>query len=461
MVEIQSKLKERFNNCNDFFTRKIDDNYSIYYLARLCDKNFISENIIKPIIMSKQVNEQNIFSVVSCRDIVSCESIDDLIFGMLHGNAVLEIKKDNISFVYLCNADISSGRSVNEPNTDVTVHGSHAGFVESLDTNLTEIRKYLRTEHLKIETFLLGNETKTPSALLYLDNVIREDVLKSVKTEIIKLDLRSGINSDSIKQMLSGGSRLFPIVGSYEKPDIVASKLLGGRAALVIDGSPFVLTFPYVFAESIQSPEDYTKSNSYAIFLRCLRFLGMSIAILLPSIIVAAVYHNVRFLPLETLLAITSSRSGIAFGLFGELLISLLIFEIIREVGQRMPKAVGDAVGIVASIILGDAAVKAGISSMVVIMIVAICAVANFIVPIYKDTIVILRFVYLIFSYTLSFYGVFLLSFIILINFVEKKSFEIQYLTPIAPISNGSDDFIITFPSRVINRGDKGIAKNK
>lgn len=461
MENLETELDKRFVNCSDYSKRNIGKKYTVYYLARLCDKDFISDKIIKPIILSDEQIIDDIDTLVSCRDINPAKDINEIVFGLLHGNAVFEIKTSSgNSLVYLCNADIYSGRSVNEPNTDVTVHGSHAGFVEALDTNLTEIRKYLRTEHLKIENIVLGSETKTSSALVYLDNVIKEDVLNDIKDKINKLNLRSGISSDSVKLSLSGQSRLFPIVGSYEKPDIVCSKLLGGRAALVIDGSPFVLTFPFVFAESIQSPEDYTKSNIYATFLRFLRLFGMAIAVFLPAIIVASIYHDKQLLPFEILMAITSSRNGIAFGIFGELVISLLIFEIIREVGQRMPKAVGDAVGIVASIILGDAAVKAGISSMVVIMIVALCAVANFIVPIYKDTTVILRFLYLIFAYTLSFYGIFLLNFILMINFVEKKSFGISYMTPIAPLTEGVNDFVVSYPARVVKRGDKGIAKN-
>lgn len=460
MENLKSVLYEKFNKCSDFSIREIGNNCRIYYLKRLCDKDYISEKIIKSIINSN-IDNTDISQLVFCRDIEVCKTIEAAVFGLLHGNAVLEIIKDDYSDVYLCNSDIPSGRTVNEPDTDVTIHGSHAGFVESLDANLTEIRKIIRTENLKIENLLIGKETKTSAALIYLDNVIKEDVLANIKNALNNLELRSGVNSDSIKLSLSGKNKLFPIIGSYEKPDIISSKLLGGRAALIVDGSPFVLTFPYVFVESIQSPEDYTKSNLYATFLRLLRIFGLIIAVYLPAIIVAAIYHNKRLLPFETLFAITSSRNGVAFGIFGELIISLIIFEIIREVGQRMPKAVGDAVGIVASIILGDAAVKAGISSMVVIMIVSLCAVSTFIVPIYKDTTVILRFVFLIFAYGLSFYGIFLLNFILLFNFVEKRSFGVRYMTPIFDSNGGINDFILTLPEKVIKRGDKGIAKDK
>lgn len=461
METIAIELDKRFKNCSDYKKRKVKNNYTVYYLARLCDKVYISEKIIKPLIAKDFPELSEIYDVVSCRDIYQSNDVEELVFAMLHGNSLIEVNKSNNVEYYICNADISSGRSVNEPDTDVAVHGPHAGFVEALDTNITEIRKYLRTEHLKIENYVLGEDTKTSCALIYLDNVIKDDVLKEAKYRVSNLKIRNSINSDAVKLALCKNSNLFPTIGSYEKPDIVSSKLLGGRAALVIDGNPFVLTFPYVFSESIQSAEDYTKSNLYATFLRALRIVGMIIAIYLPSIMVAAFYSGERLLPYEMLLAINASREGVSFGLFGELVVSLIIFEIIREVGQRMPRAVGDAVGIVASIILGDAAVKAGVSSMVVIMVVALCAVSNFIVPIYKDTIVLLRFIFLVFSYAFSFYGIFLLNFLLMIYLVKEKSFGVYYLTSIAPLTDGINDFVLTFPKIVNERGDRGIVKDR
>lgn len=462
MEILELELDKRFFNCSDYNKRKVKDKYTIYYLSRICDKDYISDKIIKPLIMIQNDGDKNIYDLVACRDIVQSSSVNDIVFGMLHGNAIIETRLENgVNECYICNADINSGRSITQPDTDVTVNGPHAGFVESLDANLTEIRKYLRTEHLKIENFILGSETKTNCALIYLDNVIRTDVLDNIRNKLSNLNIRNGINSDSVKLALSGKKTIFPIIGSFEKPDIVSSKLLGGRAAIIIDGNPFVLTLPYVFSESIQSPEDYTKSLYYASFSRILRFIGIIIAVYLPAMIVAGFYGNVKFLPYEMLSAINSSREGVSFGLFGELLLSLIIFEIIREVGQRMPRAVGDAVGIVASIILGDAAVKAGISSMVVIMVVSLCAVSNFIVPIYKDTTVLLRFLFLIFAYVFSFYGIFLLNMLLIIYLIKNQSFGVPYLTSVAPINDGIGDFLISFPKKVNERGDKGIAKNK
>ena len=461
MSIIEFELDKRFFNCSDYKKRIVNNYYVIFYLARLSDKDFISDKIIKPLIITREKDNKNIYELVSCRDIIQSSNIEDIVFAMLHGNAIIEDRSNAIYEYYICNADISSGRSISEPDTDVTVHGPHAGFVESLDANITEIRKYLRTEHLKIENYVLGKDTKTNCALMYLDNVIRKDVLNNIRKKLLTINIRDGINSDTIKLSLSGKKTIFPIIGSFEKPDIVSAKLLGGRAAIVIDGNPFVLTLPYVFSESIQSPEDYTKSVYYASFSRFLRFIGIIIAVYLPALIVCAFYGNSKLIPYEMLFAINSSREGVSFGLFGELVFSLVIFEIIREVGQRMPRAVGDAVGIVASIILGDAAVKAGISSMVVIMVVALCAVSNFIVPIYKDITVLLRFMFLFFAYVFSFYGIFLLNMILMIYLTKNNSFGIPYLTSAAPINDGIKDFLISFPKIVSKRGDKGIAKNK
>ena len=238
--------------------------------------------------------------------------------------------------------------------------------------------------------------------------------------------------------------------------DKFASKLLSGRVGIIVDGSPFVMTAPYVFAESIQSAEDYLKSPVYSTFMRLLRFLALFISLYFPSMYITVLKYAPELLPDKVTDILKQSREGMPLEPFFEILLMLIVFEILREVGVRMPRTVGDAVGIVGSIIIGDAATEAGLASTVVVVVVAITAVCTFIIPAYMNAQLIFRFVFLFAGYFFSFFGVIIASLLLLSYLACKTSFGISYLSPLSPVSfQGMLDFIISVPSVNLKRRDR------
>ena len=232
--------------------------------------------------------------------------------------------------------------------------------------------------------------------------------------------------------------------------------------AVFVDGSPFVLTAPYVFAESLQSAEDYLKSPVYATVMRLLRVLALLLSLYFPAMYIAVLKYGPELLPDAVTAILRESREGMPLEPFFEIVIMLVVFELLREVGIRMPRTVGDAVGIVGSLIVGDAATEAGLASTVVVVVVAITAVCTFIVPMYMNAQLLFRFVFLFAAYFFSFFGVIAATLLLLSYLAKKESFGVPYLSPLAPVvPAGMLDFLLAVPKRSMRRRDRLVGRKK
>ena len=242
----------------------------------------------------------------------------------------------------------------------------------------------------------------------------------------------------------------------------MGAKIIEGRIAVVCEGSPCVLTVPYLFDESLQSSEDYLKTAYYATLMRIIRFLGLMFSLFMPAIYLCAVeYHN-GLLPQKLFQSVTGARQDIAFGVFTELIVILLIFELIREVGIRMPKAVGDAVSIVGGLILGDAAIKAGIASEPVIMVAALTAISNFINPPFMNNSVIIRLVNLVSAKLFGIFGIAVCFVMLLAVLASKDSFGVPYMYPFSPSSKrGLTDSLVLMPQKALLRSTSELKNTK
>ena len=250
--------------------------------------------------------------------------------------------------------------------------------------------------------------------------------------------------------MLLSGRMLFPVFGSTEKVDKVASKLLAGRVAVFVDGSPFVLTAPYVFAESLQSAEDYLKNPVYATAMRLLRVLALLLSLYFPAMYITVLKYGPELLPDAVTAILRESREGMPLEPFFEIVIMLVVFELLREVGIRMPRTVGDA------------ATQAGLASTVVVVVVAITAVCTFIVPMYMNAQLLFRFVFLFAGYFFSFFGVIAATLLLLAYLAQKESFGVSYLSPLAPVvPAGLLDFLLALPRRSMRRRDRLVGREK
>lgn len=271
---------------------------------------------------------------------------------------------------------------------------------------------------------------------MYISELVNLEALALLKRRLADIKADALIDSGSVEMYIQDGKyALYPTVGNSERPDKVAAKILEGRIAVIVDGSPVVLTVPYLFCEGFQVSEDYAKSPFFATFVRTLRFAAAMLGIFLPGLFLALTEHHMEFLPKAMVDFMAETRKDMTVSLTWELITAFLIFEILREVGLRMPKAVGSAVGVVGSLILGESAVSAGIISSFVLIIVAFSAVCNFVCAPYMNPNAIFRFALILSGGFFGVFGFFFVCAEALLSGAGKSSFGVPYFSPFAPLS--------------------------
>ena len=459
--EISEFLRTTFDKCGDFNFRTIRTCGKDIFLANIGNfsgRDYISENVIKPLVMHVQnSSDENIFlSAISASEMSEIGTAEECVDRVLAGAAVVFAETDGGTIAYSCMARNDPARSVDEPNNEIVVRGPREGFVENAENNVALLRKRLRTPQMKVLSLSSGKYSSTSVKVVYIEGVADEKLVKDICDRIDGIDLPSVIDSGYIEQFLPGEKpRLFTEVGNSEKPDKVAAKLSSGRIAIICDGSPVVLTVPYLFAESLQSTEDYLNTPYYATFIRIIRFASVLVSLYLPAFYIAIMEFHKNAVPHELYSRISKAREGVPLSLFGEIVVILLIFELIREVGVRMPGAVGNAVSIVCGLILGDAAVSAGISSEPVIMVAAITAITTFILPPFMNSAVLLRFVNLVAARLFGLVGIALSLALLIIRLCRKTSFGVPYMSPFAPVSTeGFSDTVFVNPGKALKNSE-------
>lgn len=455
--EVKKKLQQIFSQCSDFVIREIvfgKDRVKVIvaHLEGFTDKNILDENVIKPLLGSTDCEiympltnflKESVLSISLLSELDTFKrAVDEITVG----DAVIFIDGEDKAFKV--GVKSPDKRSVEQPDTEVSVKGPREGFTENLGTNMVLLRRKIRNPKFKIETLTLGEVTKTRLAVCYIQGIVKQEILDEVKSRLKVIKQDSLTDSGYIEQYIQDGKYpLFPMVGNSEKPDKVAAKLLEGRVAIIVDGTPTVLTIPFLFVETLQASEDYYGEYYFASFIRMLRLLALFTAIYLPAIYVALTTFHHTVIPFKLILTMAASREGIPFSSFNEALLMGITFEILREAGIRMPRAIGQAVSIVGAVVLGDAAVSAGIASAPLVIVTALTGICSFIIPPLMKTSTLLRFAFLIFAEIMGFLGIAVVSILLLIYLCGKKSFGVPYLTPFSPLSaEGLKDALIVVP---------------
>lgn len=464
--DFKEKIAALFTDCADFAVRESEtgngERFYVIYIINLCEKQYVTEGILKSVSISDSIlDKSTVPRILAALPLSPCDDVNSATEKLLSGNAVI-CGGENELFAFAVDSKNESGRGISEPDSEVVIRGPRQGFVESAEANVTMIRKIIKSTSLKVVNMKFGDYTGTSVKIMYYEGIARQDIIERLMKRLSDIKLNSCLDSGYIERCLQGRSLgLFSEVGNSEKPDKVAAKILGGRIAIICDGSPVVLTVPYLFVESIQSSEDYLKNVYYASFVRMLRFLGALITLYLPAVYVAVTEFHKGALPYPMHMAQLRSRSSIPFDIFTELLIVLIIFELIREVGIRMPKAVGDAVGIVGGLILGDAAIKAGLASETVIMIAALTAICNFMNPTYMNIAVLIRFANLLLAKAFGFLGIAAGYMMIITILCSVKSFGVPFMSPFAPTrDNLFHDTLIMNPDKALSFERDELSKN-
>jgi spore germination protein KA len=307
------------------------------------------------------------------------------------------------------------------------------------------LRRKIRSASLRIESMQIGDRTHTSVCIAYVEGLANPDLLEEIRRRLQTIHTDAILCSGYVEQYIEDAPfSVFQTIGYSEKPDVIAGKLLEGRAALIVDGSPFVMTMPMLFIENFQTAEDYVVRSIYATFLRILRLIAFVFSLLAPALYVVIMTFQQELIPTPLLFTIAASNEGVPFPAAIEAAIMLLTFEILKEAGVRLPKPVGQAISIVGALVMGQAAVQAGFVGAPIVIIIAFTAVASFVSPYVSDANSVLRWYLLILASALGGFGITIGILTILVHLSSLKSFSTPYLSPIAPMytSDLKDTFI-------------------
>jgi len=327
-------------------------------------------------------------------------------------------------------------RAVTDSTTQPVVKGPQEAFTETLRTNTSLIRKRVKDPGMRIVGRKLGTVTQIDVNLLYIEGIASPSIVQEVLQRLDNVPLRGVYEGEYIEEFFRANKwTLFPTTYSTDRPDSVAAALVEGRVVLCVDGSPFALIVPALFLDFIQSAEDYYQPPLYSNLVRLLRFLALFIATLAPAFYIAITTFHQDLFPTQLLLSLASQREGVPFPAFVEALFMEVTFEILREAGIRMPRTIGQAVSIVGTIVIGDAAVQAGIVSPIMVIVVSITAISSFVIPSYSMAISarILRFFYMSLAAAFGFVGIFISLMLTAIGLSRLDSFGVSYMSPEAP----------------------------
>ncbi|AFM43015.1 spore germination protein, GerA family [Desulfosporosinus acidiphilus SJ4] len=418
---------------------------ALIFLSGMTDKNMINESILKPLMHERRFNIKNEnsefanmemvkMSMLSVGEVDEVIAIDEVVDGCLSGSTVLLI--DGAAKALVLSTPGWQTRSVEEPTTESVVRGPREGFTESLLTNTTLLRRKLKNPGLILETMSIGRQTRTKVCTAYIKEIANPCLIEEIRYRLSKISTDSILESGYIEQYIEDNPfSIFTQVGNSEKPDAVAAKLLEGRAAILVDGTPVVLTVPMLFLEGFQSAEDYYSRPYLVNLIRFLRFLAFFLSILGPATYVALTTFHQELIPTTLLLTMVSAQSGVPFPAVGEALIMGITFEILREAGIRLPRPVGQAISIVGALVIGQSAVSAGLVGAPMVIVVGITAVSSFVVPVHVDSGSILRLIFTILAGFIGGFGIMIGVVGTLIHLASLRSFGTPYLSPLAPLS--------------------------
>jgi len=462
-------IKKKLHYGSDLKERKVqffDRRVSLLYLADLTDLNIVNDNLLRPLMEYDGEVENNYVDIIakevlSDAEVSLVESEDEAIQKILKGFTLLIVDKE--TKILCVNAEKIVVRAIETPPNSVVVKGPRQGFNESLKYNLSLVRQRLATEKLAIKTMMLGRLTQTQVAICYLNGVASKKVVNDIMKRLSKIDVDGILDSSYISNFLQKKpNSIFKQIGDTEKPDILCAKLLEGRVGIIVDGSPIVLTLPFIILEDLQSADDYYNQHVRISFVRILRFVGIILAILLPGVYVALQVYHYKIIPIEFLITIMNTTQGIPFTPFTEIVFVVLLFEVLYEANLRMPQYLGMALSIVGALILGETAVNAGLVSPPAVMIVALSGLTFYVVPNQATQFSMLRLLFILFGAVLGLFGI-LLGVIGVVSYLSSfDSYDSAYLGPVAPfIAKDQKDLFIKQSQRNMKLRPSSIANNR
>ncbi|PJY98532.1 spore germination protein [Bacillus vallismortis] len=469
-------VKRKIGHNGDVHIREFEINHShvkaaLIFVDGLSDQDLINKGISALVMnQSHQAREdisqpgkdkftsQDIKNQIgSICDVAESEKISAIVLNVFMGSTALLI--DGMPQAFLLGTVKKQNRSIEEPLSEALVRGPRTGFTEELSTNTALLRQQGKNDQLTFQKFEVGTRLKKDLIIAYMNDIADPEVVEEVKKRVKGIEIDHLPESGYVEQLIEDNYLSpFPQVQGTERPDRVISGLMEGRVAILLDGTPFALLVPVTFSMVLQSPEDYYERWFPSSFIRLLRFIAAIITLFAPALYISFISFHPGLIPTKLAISISGTRQGVPFPSLIEALFMEIAIEILREAGLRLPKPIGPAIGIVGGLIIGEAAVQAGIVSPIMVIVVALTAISSFAIPHYSTGIAlrVLRFGAMFCAAVFGLFGVIMYYLLLSSHVVKLKSFGLPYASPAVPYYvKDWKDFIIRMPLLVMKRRPK------
>jgi len=461
-VNLSRKLEDNLKNIKDILGEssdiiiremKISSNANVdaavIYIDGLVDRDLVSRDILQPLMFNLQfikdkVGQKNSSllgciksSVLTVGQVETTENIDSIISSVMTGKTAM-LAEGSIQALVIDTKGWEK-RAIESPENEISIRGPKDSFTETLRINTALLRRKIRDPNLSLVSMQIGQRSKTDVVIAYIKGITPDNLIEEIKQRLKRIDTDAILDIGYIEQYIEENPlSLVPTVGTSERPDVVTARMLEGRAAILVDGSPMALTVPFLFVEGFQNPDDYYARPFFASFVRIIRLLGFLLSIYLPGIYVALKSFHPELFPTPLLITVAAAREGHPFPVVLEALLMLILFEILREAGLRLPRSLGQAVSIVGALVIGQAAVSAGLVGAPMVIVVAATAIASFMVVPFADTGALFRLIMTIVAGFLGLFGMIIISLEVLSHLAALRSLGVPYLSPVTPL-NTSD----------------------
>lgn len=450
----------------EFTIKGTQTRVAVLTIDGLCDNDIIDTHLITPLMLSGvpeseadgfahsslSINSYLKTRLLPVTDIAETQTLGDLVQSVLIGTTGLLV--EGMEGAFLLFSAGGKSRSLEEPLSEALLRGPRVGFTERLADNTGLLRLHGKNESLSITRHQVGTRVKKDLVIAYMKDIADDGLVQEVTQRIQRMDIDDPLESGYVEQLIEDNILSpFQQVHNTERPDRVIGALLEGRVAILLDGTPFALIVPVTFSMLLQSPEDYYERWISGSFVRLLRMLAAMLALLAPALYVSFISFHPGLIPTRLALSIIETRQGVPFPSLLEVLIMEIAIEILREAGIRLPKPIGPAMGIVGGLIIGDAAVNAGIVSPFLVIVVAVTAISSFTIPSYSAGISLrfLRFIGMFCAAFLGLFGVVMFFLFLCSHIVKLRSFGVPYASPLVPYRFSDwKDLLIRLPLQVM-----------
>lgn len=405
---------------------------TILYLQSLSDEDKIQSSVIEPLLLL------NHSAVEVAVPLVNYKTTDNLIeaeFALVSGQCLL--LTDDSTTIYILDTYTSVKRTIEEPGNEQVIRGSHEGFVEDMKTNLHLIRKRINHPNFTVRRFTVGKLSNTKLSILYINKLADDQLVKEMERRITSIETDSIQTPGFIEEFTEDMPfSPFPQILNTERPDRVAANLLDGKIAILMEGSPTVLVAPVTFFTFYQSPDDYNTRSLVGSFFRLIRVMSFIIAILVPAFYISLISYNFEVIPIDMIFSVKAGLTNVPFPPVIEAIFMQITLELLKEAGIRLPRPIAPTIGIVGGLVIGNAVVQANLVSNIMIVVVAVTAIASFVVPSNEmsTTLRILGFPFMMAAATFGFIGIVFALMLLLMHLCKLESFGTPYFAPFAPL---------------------------